>query len=98
MIMKLGMEHYELKIYLFYINNDHELTFTDLTAMTNLKKLVFSRAQISDERLQAIGPLASLFNAFTKEDHLLSHSSLLYIYMLCGISCFSGNSKPPRER
>ena len=41
MIMKLGMEHYELKLYKVYINDDPELIFTYLTAMLNLEKLVF---------------------------------------------------------
>ena len=41
MIMKLGMEHYELKLYTVYISDDPELTMTDFTAMSNLEKLVF---------------------------------------------------------
>ena len=30
MIMKLGMEHFELEVYKVYINNDLELTLTIL--------------------------------------------------------------------
>ena len=43
MILKLGMEHYELKleIYTVYINDDPVLTLTYFTAMSNLAKLVF---------------------------------------------------------
>ena len=42
MIMKLGMvEHYELKLYTVYINDDPELTLTYFTTMSNLAKLVF---------------------------------------------------------
>ena len=39
MIMKLGMEHYELKLYTVYIIDDSELTY--FTTMSNLAKLVF---------------------------------------------------------
>ena len=38
MIMKLGTEHYELKLYTVY---DPELTLTYLATMSNLSKLVF---------------------------------------------------------
>ena len=41
MIMKLGMEHNELKLYTVYINDDPELTLTYFTTMSNLAKLVF---------------------------------------------------------
>ena len=37
MILKLGMEHYVLKLYKVYINDDPELTMT----MSNLAKFVF---------------------------------------------------------
>ena len=39
MILKLGMEHYELKLYKVYINEDLELTLTYFTTMSNLAKL-----------------------------------------------------------
>ena len=39
MIMKLGMEHYVLKLYKFHINDDPELTLTYFTTMSNLAKL-----------------------------------------------------------
>ena len=51
--MKLGLEHYELKLYTFYINDNTELTLTYFTIMSNLAKLVFvlivgrSRYQVS---------------------------------------------------
>ena len=38
MIMKLGMEHYVLKLYKVYINDDPELTLTYFTIMSNLAK------------------------------------------------------------
>ena len=41
MIMKLGIEYYELKLYTVYINDDPELTLTFCTAMSNLARLVF---------------------------------------------------------
>ena len=41
MIMKLGTEHYELKLYTVYVNDDPELTLTYFTAISNLEKLVF---------------------------------------------------------
>ena len=40
MIMKLGMEHYVLKLYKVYINDDPELTLTHFK-MSNLAKIVF---------------------------------------------------------
>ena len=39
--MKLGMEHYELKLNTAYINNDPQLTMTYFTDMSNLAKHVF---------------------------------------------------------
>ena len=41
MIMKLGMEYYELKLYTVHYNDDPELTSTYFTALSNLAKLVF---------------------------------------------------------
>ena len=41
MIMKLGMEHYVLKLYKTYINDDPEFTLTHFKTMSNLGKLVF---------------------------------------------------------
>ena len=40
MIIKLGMEHYELKLYIVYIDDDPEMTLTYFTAVSNLAKLV----------------------------------------------------------
>ena len=40
MIMKLGMEHYELKLYKVYIDYDPKLTLTYFTTMSNLAKLI----------------------------------------------------------
>ena len=39
MIMKLGMEHYVIKVFKNYINDEPELTLTHFT--TNFAKLVF---------------------------------------------------------
>ena len=61
MIMKLGMEHYKLKLYTFYINDDPELTLTNFKTMSILEKLVFvlihssTKYQVSVYR--TIGPL-----------------------------------------
>ena len=41
MIMKLGKEHYVLKFYQVYINDDPELTLTHFKTMSNLARLVF---------------------------------------------------------
>ena len=41
MIMKLGMEHYVLKLYKVYINGDPELILTNFLTMSDLAKLVF---------------------------------------------------------
>ena len=41
MIMKLGMEHYVLKLYKVYLNDDPELTLTYSMTMSILAKLVF---------------------------------------------------------
>ena len=41
MNMKLGMEHYVLKRYKVYINDDPELTLTHFKTMSNLARLVF---------------------------------------------------------
>ena len=41
MTMKLGIEHYLLKLYKVYINVDPELTLTNFKTMSNLGKLVF---------------------------------------------------------
>ena len=54
MILKLGMEHYVLKLYKVYINDDPELTLTYFTTMSNLAIffLYLQKAQISGECLQ----------------------------------------------
>ena len=39
MILKLGMEHYVLKLYKVYINDDPELTTTYFTTTSNLAKV-----------------------------------------------------------
>ena len=41
MIMKIGMQHYELKLYTVCINDDPELTLTYFTTMSILAKLDF---------------------------------------------------------
>ena len=56
MILKLGMEHYVLKLYKVYINDYPELALTCFTTMSNLSNsfCVFTVGpdQISVERLQ----------------------------------------------
>ena len=63
MILKLGIEHYVLKLYTVYIN-DPELTLTYFTTKTsNLAKLVFIHVLIvgPDIRCAFTGPLVLLF-------------------------------------
>ena len=65
MIMKLGMEHYVLKLYKVYINDYPELTLTHFKTMSNFAKLVFctyssSRYQVSVYR--TIGPVVHLLS------------------------------------
>ena len=52
MIMKLGMKHYELKLYKVYINDDRVDLFKKLyiTAISNVAKLVFVHIVGSDIR------------------------------------------------
>ena len=59
MIMKLGMEHYKLKLYLVYINDDPVLTLTYFTTMSIFGKLVFvhSRPRSQMSVYRTIGPL-----------------------------------------
>ena len=42
MILKSGMEHYVLKLYNVYINDDPEFTLTCFTTMSNLAKIIFA--------------------------------------------------------
>ena len=60
MILKFGMEHYVLKLYEVYINDDPELTLTCFTAMSNLAKTYFctySRPRYQLSVYKTIGPL-----------------------------------------
>ena len=61
MIMKLGMEHYVLKLYKVYINDDSELTLTHFMTMSNLAKLFFVLIAGPDIRRAFTGPLVSGF-------------------------------------
>ena len=67
MIMKLWMEHYDLKVYTVYINDDPELILTNFLAMSNLAKLVsYSRPRYQVSVYRTIGPLLLLsFNQKT---------------------------------
>ena len=82
MIMKLGMEHYVLKLYKVYMNDDPELTLTHFKTMSNLVKLVFvfvrrPRYQVSVYR--TIGPLV-MFGSLNFKNLANSLDSLwLYI-------------------
>ena len=40
-VLKIGMEYYELKLYTVYIIDDPELTLTYFSAMSDLPRLVF---------------------------------------------------------
>ena len=55
MIIKLGMEHYVLKLYKVYINDDPELTLTHFKTWPNLADYSRPRYQVSVYRI--IGPL-----------------------------------------
>ena len=61
--MKLGIEHYDLKLYTNYKNNDPELTLTCFTIMSILANLVSvlpgPRFQVSVYMI--IGPLVLFF-------------------------------------
>ena len=61
MTMKLGMEHYLLKFYKVYINDDPELTLTQFTTMSNLAKIVFVLIVGPDIRWAFTGPLVFWF-------------------------------------
>ena len=61
MIMKLGMEHYVLKLYKVYINDDPELILTHFKTMSNLAKLVFVLIVGPDIRQAFTGPLVHWF-------------------------------------
>ena len=50
MILKLGMEHYVLKLYKVYINDDPELTLTYFMTMSKLAKIVLVLTVGSDIR------------------------------------------------
>ena len=43
MTLKLGMEHYVLKLYKVYINDDPELTWTYFTTMSNLAIVLYGQ-------------------------------------------------------
>ena len=54
MILKLGMEHYVLKLYKVYTNDDPELTLTYFTTVRfgETYFLYLYEAQVSGDRLQ----------------------------------------------
>ena len=67
MIMKLGMDYHELKLYTVHINDDPGLTLTYFTPMSNLAKLVFiPRYQVSVYR--TIGPLVVEYGFFSSSE------------------------------
>ena len=65
MIMKFGMEHYELKLYTVYINDDSELFLTYFTTMSNLANFVFVLILGTDIRCAFTGPLVLWFYLVT---------------------------------
>ena len=73
MIMKLGMEHYELKLYTVYIIDDSELTLTYFTTMSNLAKLVFVNILGTYIRWSFTGPLVLCFIIYAITSILGSH-------------------------
>ena len=50
MTTKLGMDHYVLKVYKVFINDDPALTLTHFKTMSNLAKLVFVLIVCPDTR------------------------------------------------
>ena len=62
MIMKLGMEHYVLKRFESYMNDDPELTLSYFTTMSNSAKLVFVLIEGPDIRRAFTGPLVLWFD------------------------------------
>ena len=75
MIMKLGMEHYVLKLYKVYVNDDPELTLTYFTihVMSNLAKLDFVLIVGPDIRSALTGPMVLwLFSCFSLHRHFCS--------------------------
>ena len=41
MLMKLGVDHYVLKLHKVYINDDPDMTFAPIKTISNLLNLVF---------------------------------------------------------
>ena len=66
MIMKLGMEHYVLKLFKVYINDDPELTLTYFATLSNLVKLVFVLIVGPDIRRAFTGPMVLWFHFLIK--------------------------------
>ena len=64
MIMKLGMEHYELKLYTVCVNDVPEFTLTYFTTISNLAKIIFctySRPRYQVSIYKTTGPLVHIF-------------------------------------
>ena len=63
MILKLGMEHYVLKLYKVYINDDPELTLTHFKTMSDFSKLfcTYSRPSYQVSVYTTIRPLVVVY-------------------------------------
>ena len=91
MIMKLGTEHYVLKLFESYMNDDPELTLSYFTTISNSEKTCFCsycrpRYQVSIYR--TIGPLVCFCfnnNGQTKNSLTLCN---VFISHFCFIRCF----------
>ena len=81
MILKLGMEHYELKLYTVYINDDFELTLAYFTTMSNLAKLVFVLMLGTDIRWAFTGPLF-LWLKYGRQTEGKDESVTTFLFML----------------
>ena len=70
MILKLGMEHYVLKLYKVYINDDPELTLIYFKTMSNLAIFfcTYSRPRYQVSVYRTIGPLVLFSFAIDNAD------------------------------
>ena len=96
MIMELGMEYYELKLYTVYIKDDPELTLTYFSSMSNFTKLVSSPEPKAHGELivyrsirrPSVSPSVNIFklkylrNRWANRNQILSEASLGW-----GIDC-----------
>ena len=59
MMMKLGMQHWRLKLYKVYINGDSRLTITYFTARSNLVSCAFEWAKLLQDDDSTVSSILS---------------------------------------